>query len=884
MTSMETYENQVLYQAELESTPRVTGIGMPPLERLGASSTYDMASVQTVLSRLRSKSVAVVSSSSSSSLQDPSDSTNSATMRRYLQEQMLICFLQSVVTDGNFVHVQQEARQEELRRTSYNNNRHHQTPSDRKRPADTTRTNNHDISLSTTTTSSSSSSSSLATKPSKRQRRSTPLLAEDMDDTKALASSMMSSPNNKSWHDMTSSERLEFIKNHPQHKQVSFANVVSISLLSTSSTSSSSNQTNQPFPRSRISIMKRKRISSDGNTHDDNDDDDNDDDTRWKLQQETLKKYRKQREQRRQQRRQTWMPKKQLYYKEQEDEEEEEMEFEGNDKQTILPNTIANQSTSSSSTSSTTTTLNMMESSSSNITTLETEMMTNTTTIVEPMPEEKKEEDRSMDPIKDHNIPSNTTIMEGNESGTLKATTGTLIEKNEMAVLPVTSNTTPPTKSVTKTLSSGMSCPLCLDNIEIPNHVAQTEADFLLSRHMEQCQNRRQTRGQRRSSRITRTMKNYAEDEDDGDDVDGLVGQEDKQSIGTRRRPIRTGNQDEKSKEKESNQRLQQVNDDVSEMGDQDMGDESDELLIDNETGDERKPPKASARTLRSSVAKKQTTSLVTPLRMSTSSQSLDDWDELDYEDRVDDWIETGIDNMKEMKERDRFETPPGEAVYEGGLVIPAWINDRLFPYQRTGLQWMWELHRQEAGGIIGDEMVRFRIWKRYRRSSLQKAYKLYSLFFQGLGKTVQVSAFLGSMASSRKLKCILIISPATMLQHWLKELAKWAPGLRRILIHPSGEVDGRSRTLTSSLLKSMGQWLRQSRRNRLFEAIDEDDLVTRDPASFCGTGYVFVTTYENVRRSPDVWINHAWSYVVMDEAQKIRNPDADITLTCKVR
>ena len=43
----------------------------------------------------------------------------------------------------------------------------------------------------------------------------------------------------------------------------------------------------------------------------------------------------------------------------------------------------------------------------------------------------------------------------------------------------------------------------------------------------------------------------------------------------------------------------------------------------------------------------------------------------------------------------------------------------------------------------------------------------------QGLGKTVQLCAYLGCMASSRKCRSILVISPATMLQHWLKELAK---------------------------------------------------------------------------------------------------------------
>lgn len=40
------------------------------------------------------------------------------------------------------------------------------------------------------------------------------------------------------------------------------------------------------------------------------------------------------------------------------------------------------------------------------------------------------------------------------------------------------------------------------------------------------------------------------------------------------------------------------------------------------------------------------------------------------------------------------------------------------------------------------------------------------------LGKTVQAAAFLGAAAASRKLKSVLIVAPATMLQHWLSELA----------------------------------------------------------------------------------------------------------------
>merc|ERR1712232_782275 len=120
------------------------------------------------------------------------------------------------------------------------------------------------------------------------------------------------------------------------------------------------------------------------------------------------------------------------------------------------------------------------------------------------------------------------------------------------------------------------------------------------------------------------------------------------------------------------------------------------------------------------------------------------------------------------------------------------------------------------------------------------------------------------------------------MLQHWLKELSIWAPGLRRILCHKSGESDGLSRNVTTTLLENMSAWLKQSRSMRLYEAIDEQDLEECNHDTFVGTGYVFVTTYENIRRSADVWIDHKWNYVILDEGQKIRNPDADVTLTCK--
>lgn len=50
----------------------------------------------------------------------------------------------------------------------------------------------------------------------------------------------------------------------------------------------------------------------------------------------------------------------------------------------------------------------------------------------------------------------------------------------------------------------------------------------------------------------------------------------------------------------------------------------------------------------------------------------------------------------------------PEEVVVEGDLTLPASVFDKLFPYQKTGLKWLLELHNQQAGGVLADEMVSF--------------------------------------------------------------------------------------------------------------------------------------------------------------------------------
>ena len=61
----------------------------------------------------------------------------------------------------------------------------------------------------------------------------------------------------------------------------------------------------------------------------------------------------------------------------------------------------------------------------------------------------------------------------------------------------------------------------------------------------------------------------------------------------------------------------------------------------------------------------------------------------------------------------------------------------------RTGVQWLWELHQQMVGGIIGDEM--------------------------GLGKTIQAISYLASLHHSNFYdKPSIVVCPATLMVQWV--------------------------------------------------------------------------------------------------------------------
>jgi DNA excision repair protein ERCC-6 len=169
----------------------------------------------------------------------------------------------------------------------------------------------------------------------------------------------------------------------------------------------------------------------------------------------------------------------------------------------------------------------------------------------------------------------------------------------------------------------------------------------------------------------------------------------------------------------------------------------------------------------------------------------------------------------------------PQDVSFQGGYRIPADIYSKLFDYQRTSIKWLWELHTQKAGGIMGDEM--------------------------GLGKTVQITAFLAGLHHSGLFRPSLIVCPATMLRQWLRELREWYPPFRVAILHES------ARSKNSSYSRAQ--------------------VVARIATARSG---ILLTTYDQMRICKGDLGKVNWGYVVLDEGHKIRNPDAEVTLAAK--
>jgi non-specific serine/threonine protein kinase len=161
---------------------------------------------------------------------------------------------------------------------------------------------------------------------------------------------------------------------------------------------------------------------------------------------------------------------------------------------------------------------------------------------------------------------------------------------------------------------------------------------------------------------------------------------------------------------------------------------------------------------------------------------------------------------------------PDGDGVDPG----PA-LRGTLRPYQKAGTRWMDLLAGLGLGACLADDM--------------------------GLGKTIQVlSLLLVEQARGARPRPSLLVAPASLLANWAAEIEKFAPGLKAAIVHPSAMPADQVKAFTA-------------------EQASDYDLA--------------ITSYGSLLRIP-VFAEADWRFVILDEAQAIKNPNARQTKAAK--
>ena len=154
-----------------------------------------------------------------------------------------------------------------------------------------------------------------------------------------------------------------------------------------------------------------------------------------------------------------------------------------------------------------------------------------------------------------------------------------------------------------------------------------------------------------------------------------------------------------------------------------------------------------------------------------------------------------------------------GSGTREKVTISTSGLQATLRPYQQEGLDWLQHLIACDVGGVLADDM--------------------------GLGKTLQTIAHLSAeKASGRMTSPNLVLMPTSLIGNWQRELKKFAPHLKVLVLHGSK---------------------RDARRREMPDA----DVV--------------LTTYPLVLRDLEHFRDHEFHLLILDEAQAIKNPRSQI-------
>ena len=185
------------------------------------------------------------------------------------------------------------------------------------------------------------------------------------------------------------------------------------------------------------------------------------------------------------------------------------------------------------------------------------------------------------------------------------------------------------------------------------------------------------------------------------------------------------------------------------------------------------------------------------------------------------------IDALLERADGVRLECDAGfhrivrdfESYGDADIDVPAGLEATLRGYQEDGFRWLGTLERLGFGGILADDM--------------------------GLGKTLQVIAHVLAQKETGRGGCTLVVCPASLVYNWMSEISRFAPGLAAVAV--------------------LGT---KAARRVLIGGHEGADIL--------------VTSYDLLRRDVEEYAPLHLSRVVLDEAQYIKNPKAQVTRAVK--
>jgi superfamily II DNA or RNA helicase len=151
---------------------------------------------------------------------------------------------------------------------------------------------------------------------------------------------------------------------------------------------------------------------------------------------------------------------------------------------------------------------------------------------------------------------------------------------------------------------------------------------------------------------------------------------------------------------------------------------------------------------------------------------------------------------------------------------LPKSLQAELRPYQKDGFDFLAHLVQVKLGGILADDM--------------------------GLGKTLQTLTWLAWLKERnvKNPKPSLVICPASVLHNWRREAERFTPNMK-VLVLESGAA-----------------------RHNLRKQIPQNDII--------------VTNYALLRRDLEELQKFSFRAVILDEAQFIKNPGAQVTQSVK--